>query len=258
MNKEEYNKSQELSHVLEKYSNLGAIEKEMVKDVAKNILSLDKERREMFKYVGTLSGAGAALSPQMIPYVDSVQEYNFFIGVFFLVITTIIAMLYIVSAVEKDKRELIEEFKKQEDRLHKIKQINKSFIYSNHSLEKFIEYSRNTKFMSDDLTQEDKDKRNRKEIKDNKFYQKLDYASEYILWFFSCGVMLLIISTMNINIDQNNLIFYGFLIFISIVLISFFQNKVFILLGFPVDIVRASVKWVGKKIGSQNTIKKQQ
>ena len=58
------------------------------------------ERREMYKYLGTIAGGAAALAPQLI---ENVKQLGFFYtGISLLCLTVIISVTYVLSTLEND------------------------------------------------------------------------------------------------------------------------------------------------------------
>lgn len=248
MEKELYNAELQKESVLKSFNELSDLSHIIGKDKIENIKSLEKERREMFKYIGTLAGAGATLAPQIFNVIDDVQKTYFFLGVSFLVTTVIIAMSYVTSSIENGNAELIKVFRKEEEKVKKLKDIEMAFLLSDGSFENFQHYASGVKLVNEELTESEKNRIEKGAKKENRFYKGLDYASEYLLWFFSCGIIFLILSITNTTLNSLTLMYYGVAIFIFIVLISIIQDRFFVILGFPVDIVRACFRWFSKKV----------
>lgn len=241
-----FDKQGAFDYVMKTSQDLSDLENKMVRDYVNIIDSLNKERREMFKYVGMIAGAAAALSPQIFINVQNINHSYFFAGVFFLIVVLIISMLYVMASVENNGVDETRTFKELKSRIQKLKNISNTFLLSPRNENDFIDYIDSFNAINKNLQKEEDERQGKEDGNKNKFYQKLDYASEFILLFFVYGVVLLIVSIINLNIRILSLIYCGALIFILIIFISTFQRKLFVYLGCPIDLIKASVRWVLK------------
>lgn len=242
-----FDKKEAFDHVMRSFNELSDLDNTMSKEYLGIIDSFGKERREMFKYVGTIAGAAAALSPQIFIDGKNINSSYFFAGVSFLIIVLIISTLYVMSSVENSGAETAIGFREQSEKIQKLKNIAMKFLSSPGNENDFLEYGKSLGKINDDLLAKEEEKQKKENAKKNNFYQGLDYASEFVLLFFVFGISLLILSIINAPIKTNHLFYYGIIIFILLNLMSTFQKRLFVLLGFPVDIIKASFRWLRKK-----------
>lgn len=248
MNGKEYDKEKAFRSVLRSFDDLTKLENQISENYVNFQGSLEKERREMFKYVGTIAGATAALSPQIFINIDTIDHNYFFIGVLFLVIDLTISMLYVMSSVENERADVLKGLQEQIEKMQNIKDVITKFLLSPRDLDDFNEFNREFGGINSQLQKEKEEIDEKEKEKKQKFYQGMDYASEFLLFFFICGITFLILSITSVSIKNTMLFFYGTLIFTILIVMSIFQKKIFVWFGFPVDFLRAIFRWILKKI----------
>ena len=242
MEKNTFDKQGAFDHIMKTLQDLSNLVIEMTRDYVNIVDSLNKERREMFKYVGTIAGAAAALSPQIFINVKNINHEYFFMGVSFLIVVLIVSMLYVIASVENSGVDEVKAFKEHKDKIKKLKNIANIFLLSTRNESEYVEYVNSLSAINDELQVEEEGRQNKEKRNKDKFYQGLDYASEFVLLFFVCGITLLILSIINISIKFSLLIYFGILIFVLINIMSSFQRKIFVYLGYPIDLVKGCAR----------------
>lgn len=240
------NKTEAFDHVMKSYNELSNLDNNMSKDYINFIDSFDKERREMFKYIGTIAGATAALSPQIYINVKTINSGYFFVGVLFLIIVLVVSMLYVMASVENNRTEMEKGFREQSEKLRRLKDAAIKFLASSGNEENRLEYGKDLGIINDELQEAQNEKREKLKRIDQKFCKHMDYATEYMLFFLICGITFIILSIINVNIRTVTLIYYGITVFAILNIISALQRKIFVFLGLPVDFIKACFKSLPK------------
>lgn len=196
----------------------------------------ESERRQTLKYLGTIAGGAAALAPQLIDHVH--QTNYFYTGISFLSATVIISATYIISIVENEANKLTTEL----ERMNKLisdqrKPIQEFITGKNHSVEALA------KAMFSELPNSTPEP-----TRPFSWYVPLDYASEYVIFFTVSGLVMLALSVTTYSICLTNLYLLGIVVFLTINLISTFPVKFFVVLGIPIDLIKAVLRLIFKKL----------
>lgn len=137
------------------------------------------ERREMYKYLGTIAGGAAALAPQLI---ENVKQLGFFYtGISLLCLTVIISVTYVLSTLENDCTILGQDLKKKNDMIYWLRKPKIDFLKGkNYSVDAFA------KAMSEgreDVPDEDEKPETKKS-----WFKQMDYTSEFVILFTISGL----------------------------------------------------------------------
>lgn len=207
------------------------------------IKSLQKERRELFKYLGTISGGAAALAPQLI---DSVRQVDFFYaGIILLCLVVIISTTYILSTVENETSDFLKDLKEKGEMLDRLRKPKRDFLLGgDYSVETFVKALSETgeKELPNLLKQVEKNK-----PKKNSWYSPMDYTGEFVTLFIVVGLSLLVLSLSSFSVSWGSIVWISLGIFIVINIISTFPTKVFSILGIPVDLAKSLIRYIFKK-----------
>jgi hypothetical protein len=202
------------------------------------IAKYQKERREILKYLATIAGGGAALAPQLLDHVQ--QPHFFYTGIGLLCTVVVIAVTYILTSIENDVTKLVADLRDKNIRIDDITKPKNDFLKKgDYSLGAFSKAMTDGK---DNLSKEDK----KSEIK-NGWYQPMDYTGEFIVLFTVSGLALLALGLTSHSVSWAKIALVAVSVFIVINIISVFPTKVFVWLGFPIDLVKSAFRWFKKR-----------
>ena len=224
---------------LENLERMSALQVKASTDYGEKIMMLRSDRRDMYKYLGTIAGGAAALAPNIYSHV--LNSSYFFLGVSLELVCVAIAMTYLLGTVEKDADDLSTAYSKTTDEIQGMRQKYIDFIENkDYKPEKYIA-------LNDEILKLAKasDTQSRPVIKLKwGFYKPMDYFTEYLLFTFISGALLLVLSIVNYHLSILTLIVLLVFIFVVISLIAIFPIRLFVLLGFPVGVLKGLIeKW---------------
>lgn len=238
---DELARSETILNSLSEWSNLN---EKMHTDYSLIIAKYEEERRQMFKYLGTIAGGAAALAPQLLPYIH--QKNIFYFGIGFLLITVITSVSYILSTVENSTEEIRAYFNKQRKLIYEIRKPKIEYLKGSDKSVAAFAKAMSTAGNENIPTQDEP-------IKEGSgWFRSMDYAGEYIILFTITGLGFLALSLTQHQFSSKILIGGIALIFITINIISTFPVKIFSFLGFPIDLIK-SLPRLYKKIKTSNT-----
>lgn len=194
------------------------------------IAKYQHERREIIKYLGTIAGGAAALSPQLLEHIK--QPTFFYTGISLLCLVVIISVTYILSSVENESTKLLADLKKRNELIDKLRKPKLDFLKNkDYSPEAFIGAMSDGKEI---LTIEEKVPE-----KKNSWYIPLDYTGEFITWFFTTGLAMVVLSLTSFWVSWGQILYVLMSVFVIINIVSAFPNKVFMVLGAPIDLLKS-------------------
>lgn len=203
------------------------------------ISAYQAERREILKYVAVIAGGAAALAPQVLEYVNN--TVMFYISISLLCLVVIISVIHILSTVENDTTKLTDDFLAKNKLIYLVRKPIIEFFnngdYSNAAFMKAVTESHKHIPNTD-----------REPPKEKGWYIPLDYTGEFVIWFTVTGLAMLALSLVgDMHVNWKWLLLADLGIFILINIISTYPNHVFVVLGFPIDLIKSS-KRIFKKL----------
>ncbi len=245
-----------LSQVIEGLESLTSMHQKIAEKYESMMIGLQKERRDMFRYLGTIAGGAAALAPQLINYVDLKSHY-FYWGLSFLLICIIIAISNVISTLEKSAEELTTEFNKVFADIEEMRKLKIEFIETGDISPDAWKKHTEKDLQTIKKLKKDVDLRRIKKVSQG-FYRPMDYTSEYLIFSFILGIGLIILSVTHTALGSKLLWLSILGIFIIINIISIFPTKIFTVLGFPMDIAKGTFRKIfqqqarNKSLGVEN------
>jgi hypothetical protein len=225
---------------LEKWAELG---EKVHTEYISFIKDLQKERREMFKYLGTISGGAAALAPQLL---SNVQQPNFFYaGIGLLCLVVIISTTYILSTIENEASEFLKDLKEKNEVFDRLRKPKRNFLVEgDYSVGAFVKaLSENGENELPTLIEKVEASKSKK----GSWYTPMDYTGEFVILFIVVGLSLLALSLSDYSVAWSLILWISVSVFIIINTISTFPTKIFSILGAPVDLVKSLIRYIFKK-----------
>ncbi len=223
-------------------TSLGRVYERASNDRLALIKDFRKERRALFKYLATIAGGAAALSPQMIGFV--IQTEYFYIGILSLTLSLIIGITYLLSTNENEYELEMQTYDRILKDIENVKEPWVNFIeIGDYSKEKWIIAHKLTKQANEKIKLSLQREGNPN--KEN-FYIPREYTSEYLILFFVVGVGSITLSTTSYYLPISNYILITIGVLATIVMLGIFPNKIFEKLGFPIDFIRGVFRFLLK------------
>lgn len=223
----------------DKLKDWSDLHEKMNTDYIAILSGLHKERREMLKYIGTVAAGAAALAPQML---DKVQQASYFYsGIGFLSLVVVITVTYVLSSLENEASDLSKDLRNKNNRIDRVRKPWIDFLegrdYSVKALAKAVsdEIKEASEFASE----------MKKEEKSG--FPRMDYTGEFIILFFVGGISLLVLSLTSVQSSWCQILWLAAGIFVVINIISTFPTEIFRFLGFPIDVLKAAIRFLTKR-----------
>lgn len=221
-----------INHVLDTLEEWSDLYEKMNKTYLDKLSDYQHERREMLKYLATIAGGGAALSPQLLDHVHHLSLFYWGIGLLCLVV--IIATTNVLSSVENDMTKLSADLNQKNDWIKKIRQPKIDFITGTDR--DLITFS---KAMAGGM-EIVPTKKEMLETKNKSWYRSLDYTGEFVILFSITGFFLLAISLpASLVVSLSQIIYVIVIAFVLINIISTFPGRVFQIMGAPIDLIKS-------------------
>ena len=243
INIEESNPEQALQEqalqMLERLSEFGSSTTRTYSD---QIASLQKERRDLLVYLGSIAGGAAALAPQFFGHV--LHPALFYAGILLLVVDVVVALSYVLGHVEIDVGQLGRD---QKYNFEKIEALRKPYIDflngSSHGLQEYaLTHQQHTDAFKNYLAELDarrKENETRYIYKSFPSIKPLNYISEFQIWFFVLGIGLLTLSTLSLAVNLWALVLSAMVLFIVITVLMHYPDRIFVWAGFPIDLCKS-------------------
>ncbi|MEA2007089.1 MAG: hypothetical protein U9O20_02925 [Patescibacteria group bacterium] len=143
-----------------------------------NIKDLKKERRGILKYLGAVSGAAAALVPQLLDKIH--QESLFYSGVGIPSFVLIICTIYILSSIENESDEFLQQFKEKNRMFERIKQPRRDFLSGGkYDLDRFMKTLKSESEETSILRTKSKENKD----KPKSLFMPMNYIGEFVFFF---------------------------------------------------------------------------
>ncbi len=216
------------------------LHEKMNTDYIGKLSGLHQERREMFKYIGTVGAGAAALAPQMLDEVRQATYFYWGIGLLCLVVA--ITVIYILSSLENEAGDLSKDLREKNKRIDEVRKPWVEFLSGqDYSVKALAEAS------STAMTEGNNFVANMKEDKREEWFPRMDYTGEFVIFFFIGGLSLLVISLTNLHLDWKPILGGVIITFVIINIISTFPTRVFWTFGLPVDVIKWAIRWIFRK-----------
>lgn len=230
--------------VLDTLKGVTDISSETIKIYQELISDLSKERKGLLITLGSISAGAAALAPQFFGHV--IHTHYFYAGISLLAFTVVMSLSYILGLIENDSQAAVKNRDLHINMIDKMRKPKVDFVNStDHSQQNFILthnlYLAAFKDYGDSLQ-----KNKLEAIKQSKYKHfpaiiKLDYAGEYMVWFFVTGIGLITLSTLSRIPSICVLILIIVVTFVLINITMSVPDKIFVWLGFPMDYIKSLI-----------------
>ena len=250
--KEELLKNEEsrASYVVQTLEEWTEIYESMNMRYIDTVAKYQSERRSMFKYIGTIAGGAAALSPQLFEYVS--QPNLFYTGVGLLCLSLVVSVTYVISTVENDTTNLLSDLRKKNEFIKKARGPGESFLAKgDYSMDAFKIVMDGSKGNLATALKTDSEHELMLEKAKKGWYTSSDYTGEFLVLFTVIGFALLALGLTTFSFSVWNIILTSIGTFIIINIVSTFPQKVFTILGSPVDLIK-SLSCLCKKAWSKD------
>ncbi|MBX4198402.1 hypothetical protein KW782_03655 [Candidatus Parcubacteria bacterium] len=202
------------------------------------IAEYQKERREMLKYLATIAGGAAALAPQLLDHVK--QPHFFYTSIGLLCLVVVISATHVLSTVENDTTYLASDLREKNSLIFRVRKPKIDFLTEgDRSVNAFVGAMSEGK---EDILKDNK----KPEVKSS-WYRPMDYTGEFIIFLSVAGLALLALSLTAYPITWKHILLTAISTFFVINLISTFPNKVFVVLGLPIDLIKSLFRWIFHK-----------
>lgn len=238
-NELENNEASRVKMAEDKLKDWSDLHEKMSTDYIAILSGLYKERREMLKYIGTVAAGAAALAPQMLDKVH--QAAYFYSGVGLLCLVVVITVTYVLSSLENEAGNFSKDLRSKNNRIDKVRKPWKDFLeggdYSVKALAKAVsEEIKEANEFAGEIKKEEKSG-----------FLRMDYTGEFIILFFVGGISLLVLSLTSVYSSWCQILWLAVGVFIVINIISTFPTEIFRFLGFPIDVLKAAIRFLTKR-----------
>jgi len=221
---------------LENIQAMSDMQRKANADYAEKVILMRGERRDMYKYLGTIAAGAAALAPNVYDHVK--DPHYFFIGVALELVCVAIAMTYLLGTVERDAGELEKSYQKTTNQIQGMREKYIAFVESkNHAPDAYIALNNDVMGVAKGAGTQS---RPRTELKWG-FYKPLDHFTEYLLFTFISGSLLIVMSIYGLQLSIVSLVTLLATIFIAICIVAISPSQLFVILGFPIGAVRGFI-----------------